>query len=358
MTSVSPPASAPSTIELAGKPVGPEHPPFIIAELSGNHLGQLDRMLDLVQAAADTGADAIKIQTYTADTITIDHDGPGFVLGPGLWEGRSLYELYQEAHTPWEWHEAIFNKGAQVGIPVFSSPFDPTAVDFLEQFDPPIYKIASCELVDLPLIEYVAAKGRPMIMSTGMADLGEISDAVEVVAKADNVPMCLLHCVSGYPTPVAECNLATIPHLAQAFGVPVGLSDHTLGTAVPVAATTLGATVIEKHMTWKRSDGGPDADFSLEPAEFEAMVTASHEAFAAVGRPSYQTTDSEAGTKGLRRSLYVVQDISAGDTLSADNVRSIRPGGGLAPKFIKSAIGRKARRDLPRGTPLSWSDID
>lgn len=333
----------------------PGQRPFLIAELSGNHNGDIDRARRMIDAARDAGADAVKLQTYTADTITMDVDRPEFRLEGGLWAGRSLYELYQEAHTPWEWHPALFAHARDAGIPIFSSPFDPTAIDFLESLDAPAYKIASFELIDLPLIAKAARTGKPLIMSTGMAGLGEMADAVAAARDAGNDNIALLHCVSGYPTPVEDCDLRTIPHMAAAFGLPVGLSDHTMGVAVPVAAVALGAVIIEKHFTLARADGGPDSAFSLEPAEFKAMAEACRIAHAALGDISYALKPSEAGGRTFRRSLYVARDVAAGTVLTDAHVRSIRPGLGLAPRHLPDVLGRVAARDLSRGEPLDWT---
>jgi pseudaminic acid synthase len=326
---------------------------YIIAELSANHGGSLDHACETMRAMKTAGADAVKLQTYTPDTMTINCDREEFQVGTGtLWAGRGLYDLYEEAHTPWDWHPRLFELAAKLGMDCFSTPFDPTAVDFLEQFDPPVYKVASFELVDLPLIEYIASKGRPIIMSTGMGSLAEISEAVEVI-QAAGVPLTLLKCTSAYPSPPESMNLRTIPHLSQAFGVPTGLSDHTLGIAVPVAAVAVGACVIEKHFTLSRNDPGPDSAFSLEPAEFRAMVDAVRVTEKALGKVNYQITEKEQASKAFRRSLFVVQDVKAGEEFTAENVRSIRPGHGLPPKFIKSVIGKRASQDIARGTPLS-----
>lgn len=333
----------------------PGQRPFLIAEMSGNHNGDIDRARRLIDAARDAGADAVKIQTYTADTITMDVDRPEFRLEGGLWAGKTLYELYQEAHTPWDWHDALFAHARDAGIALFSSPFDPTAIDLLESLDTPAYKIASFELIDLPLIRKAAATGKPLIMSTGMASLGEIAEAVAAAREAGNDNIALLHCVSGYPTPVEDCDLRTIPHMAQAFGLPVGLSDHTMGVAVPVAAVALGAVIIEKHFTLARADGGPDCAFSLEPAEFKAMAEACRVAHAALGEISYALKPSEAGGRTFRRSLYVNRDVPAGTVLTGADVRSIRPGLGLAPKHLTDILGRTAARDLKRGEPVDWT---
>lgn len=333
-------------------------PTYLIAELSANHGQSLERALETVQAAAEAGADAIKLQTYTADTLTIDCDRPPFVVGKHpLWEGRTLYSLYQEAHTPWEWHEALFAEARRLGLDCFSTPFDPSAVDFLEALEPPVYKIASFELVDLPLIETTAQTGRPIIMSTGMGSLAEIEAAVSVVRSA-GCPLILLKCTSAYPSPPEAMNLRTMPHLAATFGVPSGLSDHTLGTAVPIAAVALGARVIEKHFTLSRALPGPDSAFSLEPAEFREMVDAVRVVEAALGQVTFEPSEKEQASRVFRRSLYAVQDIAAGQPLTSQNIRSIRPAGGLSPGDQSRVIGRKARRDIPRGTPLDWDMVD
>lgn len=326
---------------------------YIIAEISANHGGSLEHACNTIRAIKESGADAVKLQTYTPDTITIDCDRPEFRVGKGtLWEGRTLYDLYAEAYTPWEWHAELFRLARELGMDCFSTPFDPTSVDFLETLNPPAYKIASFELIDLPLIEYVASKGRPIIMSTGMGSLAEISEAVDVVKKA-GVPLTLLKCTSSYPAPPESMNLRTIPNMSQAFGVPVGLSDHTLGIAVPVAAVALGATVIEKHFTLSRNDGGPDSAFSLEPHEFKALVDAVRVAEQALGSVSYNLTGPEEASKIFRRSLFATEDIAANDAFTIENVRSIRPGHGLAPKELYNIIGRRCRIAISRGTPIT-----
>jgi pseudaminic acid synthase len=345
-------------ITIAGRRIGPGHPPYVIAEMSGNHNGDIKRAFALLEAAKKAGADAVKLQTYTADTITIDHNGPGFRIEGGLWNGRTLYELYQEAHTPWDWHPQLFAKARELGIAIFSSPFDCTAIEFLEKLEAPAFKIASFEIVDLPLIQRAAKTGKPLVISTGIASLGEIAEAVEAARAAGGREIALLHCTSGYPTPPEESNLRTLPHLAEAFGVVAGLSDHTPGTAVPVAAVALGAALIEKHFTLRRADGGPDAAFSLEPEELAELVANCRTAWSALGKINYELEASEKGNKTFRRSLYVVQDIPAGGRLTAENVRSIRPGYGLPPKHLPDALGKRAGRAIARGTPLNWSLLE
>ncbi len=345
------------SITIAGREIGPDSPPYIVAELSANHNGDINRAFAIMEAARDAGAHAVKLQTYTADTITIDHDGPGFVIEGGLWDGRRLHELYQEASTPWDWHRALFDKGRELGIAVFSSPFDETAIELLESLQAPAYKIASFELVDLPLIRQAAMTGKPLVMSTGMANLAEIGDAVSAAREAGCDQLILLHCVSSYPAPADQSNLRTIADLTMRFDVITGLSDHTLGTSVSIAATALGAPFIEKHFTLRRSDGGPDSAFSLEPAELEQLVEGTLTAWQALGRVNYDRTESERGNVQFRRSLYAVADIREGELLTARNTRSIRPGFGLPPKHFPEILGKRATRDIPRGTPLAFSMI-
>ena len=347
----------PATIEIAGRRIGPGQPPYVIAEMSGNHNGDLERTFRILEAAREAGADAVKLQTYRPDTITIDHDGPEFVVEGGLWDGRRLFELYEEAHTPWEWHPEIFARARKIGITVFSSPFDPTAVDFLESLDAPAYKVASPEIIDLPLIRKIAATGKPMIMSTGMASLEEIEDALAAARSGGAEDIVLLHCTAAYPTPPDEANLATIPDLRERFGVVTGLSDHTLGTTVATTAIALGAAVIEKHFTLSRSDGGVDSAFSLEPAELAELVENARIARAAMGRPMYHPTRSEASVLKNRRSLYIMKPVARDEVFTSDNVRSIRPGLGLKPKHLDAVLGRKAARDLEFGEPLDVSMI-
>ena len=348
-----------SKFVIGDRKIGTGQPPFIIAEMSGNHNGSLERALAMVDAAAAAGADALKIQTYTAETMTLDVDRDEFIItdADSLWHGKSLYQLYQEAHTPWAWHKPIFDRCRERGLIGFSTPFDETAVDFLESLDVPCYKIASFEIVDIPLIQKVAATGKPMILSTGMANLEEIGEAVTAAHNAGCHDLALLHCVSGYPTPAEETNLRTLTDLAQKFDVITGLSDHTLGTAVAVASVALGATLVEKHFTLRRADGGPDAAFSLEPAELAALCEQSHIAWSALGSASYERKPSEMGNAMFRRSLYVVEDMAAGDIFTTRNLRSIRPGHGLSPKHLPEILGRRAGRALKRGTALDWPMI-
>jgi pseudaminic acid synthase len=346
-----------TSVEIAGRKIGPGNPPYVIAEMSGNHNGSLERAVKIVEAAKAAGADAVKLQTYRADTITIDHDGPEFLITEGLWAGRRLYELYQSAAMPWEWHEPLFKRGRELGIAVFSSPFDSTAIDLLQSLDAPAYKVASLELGDTALIRRMAGTGKPLIMSTGASEVGEIAEGVATARAAGCRNLILLHCTSGYPTPPAESNLRTIPHLAQMFDCQVGLSDHTMGTAVPVAAVALGAQVIEKHFTLARADGGVDSAFSLEPRELTQLVVDCRIAAEALGRIQYQISPSESSIRPLRRSLYVVRDIAAGEIITDQHVRSIRPGLGLAPKHLASVLGRKTSRAIKRGSPLDWTMI-
>jgi pseudaminic acid synthase len=343
-------------VSIGGRRIGPQEPPYIVAEMSGNHNGDIGRALALIDAAKAAGADAVKLQTYTADTITIDHDGPAFRVEGGLWDGRRLYELYQEAHTPWDWHERLFDHARSIGIEIFSSPFDPTAVELLSRLGAPAYKIASFELIDLPLIELCAARGKPLILSTGLASPDEIAEAVAAAKGPGGV--ILLHCTSGYPAPPSDMNLRTLAHLRDQHGVVVGLSDHTMGVTVSVAAVALGACFIEKHFTLSRAEGGVDSDFSLEPRELERLVTECRDAWLALGCVTYDEAPSEAASRDHRRSLYVVADIAKGEPLTPANVRSIRPGLGLPPKHLPEILGRKASRGLTRGAPLDWSMVE
>ncbi|WP_179380926.1 pseudaminic acid synthase [Jannaschia marina] len=342
---------------IAGRLIGPDHSPYLIAELSGNHNGELARALELIDAAAETGADAVKLQTYTADTITLDVDRPEFRIEGGPWDGRTLHDLYQEASTPWDWHEALFDRARNHGLDCFSSPFDPTAVEFLDGLDVPAYKIASFELVDTPLIETAASKGKPLIMSTGIANYAEIERACAAARAGGADGFALLHCISAYPAAPETMRLGTIGTLAAAFGVPIGLSDHTLGSAVAVAAIARGACIVEKHLTLKRSDGGPDAAFSLEPDEFKALVDDCRMAHAALGPAQVDRKGVGGANAQFRRSLYVVRDVAAGATLGPEDVRSVRPGNGLAPHHLPDVLGRPATRALTRGEPLDWSMV-
>jgi pseudaminic acid synthase len=346
-----------AAIEIAGRKIGTDHEPFVICELSGNHNGSLERALAMIDAAAATGADAIKLQTYTADTITLNSDAPDFRITEGPWAGRTLHELYAKACTPYEWHGALFERARQRGVILFSTPFDDTAMDLLESLGAPAYKIASFEAVDLPLIARVARCGKPMIISTGLASLAEMAEALETARAGGAAGVALLHCVSAYPAPMEEANVRTVPDLAARFGVVTGLSDHTPGSAASVAAVALGAAVIEKHFTLARADGGPDAAFSLEPAEFTALVADCKNAWRALGRANYDELGSERAAAGHRRSLYVAADVKAGETLTAANIRSVRPGFGLPPKELPKVLGRKAARDLRYGEPLSWNMV-
>lgn len=345
-------------IEIAGRKISRDHEPYIICELSGNHNGSLERALAMIEAAAATGADAIKVQTYTADTLTIDHDSGDFRIKGGLWDGRALHELYCEAHTPFEWHVAMFGKARECGITLFSTPFDERAADLLDDLGAPAFKIASFEAIDLPLIAHVARKGKPMIISTGMCNLGEIEAAYNTAHENGCSEVILLHCISSYPAATEDSNVRVVPHLAEAFNCVSGLSDHSFSSAAAVASIALGASVIEKHFTINRADGGPDAAFSLEPAEFSALVSDCKSAWRALGRVTYDLSESEKGSITFRRSLYVVRDVAAGEVLDNTAVRSIRPGFGLAPKHLPAVLGLRAARDLKRGEALAWTMID
>jgi N-acetylneuraminate synthase len=343
------------TVRINQSEIGAGHPAYIVAELSGNHNGRLERALATIRAAAESDANAIKLQTYTADTITMKSDRPDFVVrGGGPWAGRTLYDLYDEAHTPWDWHPRLFEEARAAGLDVFSTPFDSTAVDLLETLDAPAYKIASFELVDDALLRRVAATGKPVIVSTGMATREEITHALGVLRKAKVAGTIFLKCTSSYPAPDSAMNLLTLPMLGELVDSPVGLSDHSLGTTAPVVAVTLGASFIEKHFTLSRADGGVDSHFSLEPAEFRAMVAEVRRAEAMMGAEKFGAGVAEEGNIAFRRSLYVVRDLEPGDRITHDNVRSIRPGFGLSPRHLDDVIGRSAVRAAPRGTPLTW----
>lgn len=346
------------TIQIGKRKVGPGQPVFIVAELSANHNQHYERAVKLVHSAKNAGADAVKLQTYTADTLTIGSTQEWFrIKGGTLWDGRTLHDLYTEAYTPWDWQPRLKEIANELGLELFSSAFDPTAVDFLEQMGVPAHKVASPELVDIPLIEKMARTGKPLILSTGMATLDEIEEAVLAAQRAGATQIALLKCTSGYPAKLEEMNLRTIPALAAKFGVPVGLSDHTLGIAVPVAAVSLGACIVEKHFTLSRATPGPDSAFSLEPAEFAEMVQAIRVAEQALGAMRYGVGEDEAKTRAFRRSLFVVQDVKVGQEFTAANVRSIRPSAGLHPRHLPEVLGRTAARDIVRGTPLAWDMV-
>lgn len=345
-------------LTIGTRELGKAHPALIVAELSANHGGVLTRALEMVHAAKEAGADAIKLQTYTADTLTLKSRAPQFRVGAGTpWAGKSLHELYQEAYTPWEWHPVLFAEAKKLGLICFSTPFDPTAVEFLEELETPAYKIASFELVDLPLIQQVAETGKPVILSTGMASHQEIADAIRTVRSVGNHQIVALKCTSAYPAKPETCNLQTMVHLGESFGVLSGLSDHTLGTAVPTAAAALGAKVIEKHFTLNRDANSPDSSFSLEPHEFAEMVQAVRETEAAIGTVCYGPSQAEAESMHFRRSLYVVEDIFPGETFNERNVRSIRPSDGLPPKHLPDILGQLASGYIPKGTPLAWEHV-
>lgn len=345
-----------SEIAIGKRLIGTGHRPFVIAEMSGNHNQSLERALQIVDAASQAGADAIKLQTYTADTMTLNVKGDGFVIDDkgSLWADRQLYDLYAEAHTPWDWHGPIMQRAAARGLYCFSTPFDETAVDFLESLQVPAYKIASFENTDIPLVRKVAATGKPIIISTGMASVAELDETVRAAREAGCKDLILLKCTSTYPATAENTNILTIPHLRALFGCEVGLSDHTMGIGVAVASVALGATVVEKHFTLRRADGGVDSAFSMEPDEMRALVSESERAWQALGKISYGPTTAERQSLVFRRSLYVTRDLRAGEVFTKENLKPIRPGHGLAPKFYDMALGRAARKDVARGTPLSW----
>lgn len=349
--------NAEGDIVIAGRRVGPGHAPFVIAEMSGNHNQSLHRAMALVEAAASAGAHALKLQTYTADTMTLDVHGEAFqIRDPGsLWKDASLYKLYQQAYTPWEWHEPIFARAKELGMTAFSTPFDETAVEFLESLAAPCYKIASFENTDLPLIRRVARTGKPMIISTGMASVAELDESVRAAREAGCRDLVLLKCTSTYPATPENTNVATIPHMRELFGCQVGLSDHTMGLGASVASVALGATVIEKHFTLRRADGGVDSAFSLEPEELAQLVTETRRAWQSLGTVRYGPTEAERNSLQFRRSLYVVKDLAPGEELTAENVRAIRPGLGLPPRHLEDVLGTRVMRAVARGTPLSWA---
>lgn len=347
-----------ANMRIAGRRIGIQDPPYVIAELSANHNGKLETALKIVEAAKKAGADAVKLQTYRPDTITLDCDREEFQIRGGLWDGRTLYELYDEAHMPWEWHAPLFDQARKIGLTIFSSPFDVTAVDLLEDLDAPAYKIASFEAVDLPLIKYVAGTGKPMIISTGMADAEEIAEAIEAAKHGGCNELAILHCVSGYPAPAADYNLKTIPDMADRFGLVTGLSDHTLDNSTAIASVALGASIIEKHFTLNRAGGGPDDSFSIEPPELAALCRDARSAWDALGAVDYGRKSSEQGNVKFRRSLYFTKDMKVGEEVTQESVRSVRPGYGLPPRFLPQVIGRKVKVRISAATPVSWSDID
>ncbi len=345
------------SISIAGRQIGIEHPPYIIAELSANHNGKLETALRIIEEAKKAGADAIKLQTYTADTITLNSDAEEFQIRGGLWDGKTLYQLYQEAHMPWGWHEPLFDHARKLGITIFSSPFDNTAVDLLENLNAPAYKIASFEAIDLPLIKYVAGTGKPMIISTGMADAEEISEAIEAAREGGCQELAILHCVSGYPALAEDYNLRTIPDMIARHGLVTGLSDHTLDNTTAITSVALGASIIEKHFTLDRSGGGPDDSFSLEPQELAALCRDTKTAWQALGRVDYGRKSSEQGSVKFRRSLYFIKDLKAGDVITLDAVRSVRPGFGVAPKYIDMIIGATVSCSVLKNTPVTLDKL-
>lgn len=344
-------------VVIAGRKISPSEPPYIIAELSANHNGKIENALDCISMAKECGADAVKIQSYTPDTMTINCKNDDFQIHGGLWDGYNLYSLYEWAQTPFEWHKKLFDHAKNIGITIFSTPFDETAVDLLEDLNTPAYKIASFEATDLPLISYVASTGKPLIISTGMANLDEIAELVDTARSSGCHELILLHCISSYPAPVEQSNIKTIPDITQRFNVITGLSDHTLGTAVSVASIALGACVIEKHFTLSRNDKGPDSDFSLEPTELKQLNKDCKTAWLALGEVGYDRRPAEESSMKFRRSLYVVNDIKKGEKFSERNIRRIRPGYGLPPKYYDDVIGKTAAIELQRGTALRWEHI-
>lgn len=346
-------------IFIGKQKIGDDQPIFLVAELSANHAQKYNIAVETIKAVKEAGANAVKLQTYTPDTITIDSDNEYFQINQGtLWDGKTLYQLYQEAYTPWEWQPKLKQIAEELGLICFSSPFDKTAVDFLENIDVSAYKVASFEITDIPLIEYIASKGKPVIISTGISELCDIEEAVGACRKMGNDQIILLKCTSAYPTPIDEINLKTIPHMAETFKTIVGLSDHTLGISVPIAAVALGARIVEKHFILDRKFGGPDAAFSLEPEEFKAMVKAIREVEKALGKVSYELTEKTKKSREFSRSLFAVKDIKAGEPLTEENVRSIRPGFGLHPKYFKEILTMKAKKDIGKGSPLIWEMLE
>lgn len=345
-------------IYIDNRIIGCSHPPYLIAEMSANHNGKIENAFRIIEEAKKAGADAIKLQTYKPDTITLNCDSEEFKIRGGLWDGRTLYDLYEEAHMPWEWHKPLFDHARKLGITIFSSPFDNTAIDLLEDLNAPAYKIASFEAVDLPLIKYAASTGKPMIISTGMADSEEIAEAIEAAREGGCNELAVLHCVSGYPAPAEDYNLRTIPDMIERFGLVTGLSDHTLDNTTAIASVALGASIIEKHFTLDRSGGGPDDSFSLEPAELAALCKGAKTAWSALGRVDYGRKSSEQGSVKHRRSLYFVKDMKAGDVIAEDSVRSVRPGYGIPPKNFDMLIGKRVKADIQANTPVSLDQIE
>jgi N-acetylneuraminate synthase len=346
-----------SVIEIAGRPIGAAYPPYVIAELSANHNGKLETALHLIEQAKLSGADAVKLQTYKPDTITLPCDNEDFKIHGGLWDGRTLYDLYEEAHMPWEWHKPLFDYAKQLGVTIFSSPFDKTAIDLLEDLNAPAYKIASFEAIDLPLIKYVASTGKPMIISTGMADADEIQEAIEAARSSGCKELAILHCVSGYPAPAEDYNLLTLTDMIQRFGLVTGLSDHTLDNTTAITSVALGAAIIEKHFTLDRKGGGPDDSFSLEPKDLKALCDGAKTAWLSLGKVDYGKKSSEQASVKFRRSLYFVRDLKPGDVVTETDVRSVRPGYGLAPKHLETVIGKKVTRLVKAKTPVDWDAI-
>ena len=344
-------------ISIAGRRIAADAPPYVIAELSANHNGELDTAIKILDEAKKAGADAVKLQTYTADTITLDCDTEEFQIHGGLWGGKTLYQLYQEAHMPWEWHKPLFEHARKIGITIFSTPFDNTAVDLLEDLNAPAYKIASFEAVDLPLIKYVARTGKPMIISTGMADAEEIQEAINAAREGGCKELAILHCVSAYPSPAKDYNLRTIPNMIERFGLVTGLSDHTLDNTTAIASVGMGSSIIEKHFTLDRNGGGPDDSFSIEPEQMEMLCQSALNAWQALGTVSYSKKSSESGNLRFRRSLYFTKALSAGDVITADAIRSVRPGFGLPPKWQSKILGKTLKEDVKFGSPVTLEKI-
>ena len=345
-------------MQIAGRKIGPDHPPYIIGEISANHNGRIERAMTIIDHAKSAGADAVKLQTYKPDTITLKSDAAEFQIQNGLWKGRTLFELYEQAHMPWDWHRPLFEHAKKVGITIFSSPFDNTAVDLLEDLGAAAYKIASFEVVDLPLIRYAASTGKPLIISTGMANKEEIEEAIDAAKSSGCQELAILHCVSGYPTPPEEYNLRTLRDMVEYFGLVVGLSDHTLDNATAIASVVLGGSIIEKHFTLDRMGGGPDDSFSLEPHELAELCRSAKIAWHSLGNVDYGLKSSEKGNIQFRRSLYFVRDMTKGDIITADCIRSVRPGNGLPPKYFDSVVGKKVSHSVSENTPVTWDDLE